>query len=96
MYVCMHACMYVCVFVCLYACMFVCLYVCMSVCLYVCMSVCMYVCMNACKRFHFWVGFDSAKPRNGQIDHGEFLRQIFPEEYVQDTGKKRRETVLCL
>ena len=22
--------------------------------------------------------------QNGQIDHGEFLRQVFPEEYVQD------------
>lgn len=25
--------------------------------------------------------------QNGQIDHGEFLRQIFPEEYVQETSR---------
>ena len=73
-----------------------CTYVRTYLCMYVCMFVCMCVCMNACRRFYFWVGFDFANPRNGQIDHGEFLRQIFPEEYVQDTWKKRRETVLCL
>jgi Ca2+-binding EF-hand superfamily protein len=24
---------------------------------------------------------------NGYIDYDEFLRQIFPEEYVKDTGR---------
>ena len=32
--------------------------------------------------------------QNGQIDHSEFLRQVFPEEYVQDKALPKKSGVV--